>query len=200
MAAIEDLKAKVNQKRGLARTNLFSVELPRIAEAAMDGRELNVLCRDIVLPGRQILSNERLIGSQMEKVAYGYAVTDISCTFLCLNDYGVRTYFEAWQNKAFNQETRELGYSHGLDGYAKPVKIHQLEKSGNPRNILPEFIRKQINIPGLGFLPAPQNRKVYSLELEYAYPTSMNAITFNNELDGIVELNVQLSYRNWKRI
>jgi len=200
MAAIEDLKAKVNQKRGLARTNLFSVELPRINGAAMDGRELNVLCRDIVLPGRQILSNERLIGSQMEKVAYGYAVTDISCPFLCLNDYGVRTYFEAWQNKAFNQETRELGYSHGPDGYAKTVKIHQLEKSGNPRNILPEFIRKQINIPGLGFLSAPQNRKVYSLELEYAYPTSMNAITFNNELDGIVELNVQLSYRNWKRI
>jgi len=44
MAAIEDLKAKVNQKRGLARANLFSVELPRIAEAGLDGRELNVLC------------------------------------------------------------------------------------------------------------------------------------------------------------
>ena len=80
------------------------------------------------------------------------------------------------------------------------LKIHQLEKSGNPRNILPEFIRKQINIPGLGFLPAPQNRKVYSLELQYAYPTTMSAITFNNELDGIIELNVQLSYKNWKRI
>ena len=200
MAAIEDLKAKVNQKRGLARANLFSVELPRIAEAAMDGRELNVLCRDIVLPGRQILSNERLIGSHLERVAFGYAVTDISCTFLCLNDYGVRTYFEAWQNTAFNQETNEIGYSHGTNGYAKSVKIHQLEKSGNPRNILPEFIRKQINIPGLGFLPAPQNRKVYSLELQYAYPTTMSAITFNNELDGIIELNVQLSYKNWKRI
>ena len=38
---------------------------------------------------------------------------------------------------------------------------------------------------------------VYTCILEDAFPTTVNAINLNNEQAGIVELNVQLSYRNW---
>jgi len=41
---------------------------------------------------------------------------------------------------------------------------------------------------------------VYKVELEDAFPTTMNSISLNNEQDGLVQLNVQMSYRNWKRI
>jgi hypothetical protein len=38
---------------------------------------------------------------------------------------------------------------------------------------------------------------IYTCKLEKAFPTTVNAINLNNEQNGLVELNVQLSYRNW---
>ena len=36
--------------------------------------------------------------------------------------------------------------------------------------------------------------------LENAFPTTMGAIELNNELDGLVQIQVQLSYTKWKAI
>ena len=38
---------------------------------------------------------------------------------------------------------------------------------------------------------------VYRCKLIDAFPTTVNAIQLNNELDGVTELNIQLSYTNW---
>ena len=49
----------------------------------------------------------------------------------------------------------------------------------------------------LGFIG--QNDTVYSCELIQAFPTSMGAIELADaNMDGVVELSVQLSYRNWR--
>jgi len=181
--SIELIKSKVSAKQGLARSNLFAITLPSI-DGLSGVEELNVLCRDVTLPGRQLLSNERQIGATLEKVAYGYAVQDVSATFLCLNDYYVRKYFETWQGLVVNPDTFELGYK---NEYSKDITIHQLQK--------PEY-----EISGTSFLNAPKSAQVYGVKLQKAYPTTMTDVQFNNELDGIVELNVQFSYRNWKPI
>ncbi|MDC0308803.1 hypothetical protein OAL25_00925 [bacterium] len=182
--SIELIKSKVSAKQGLAKSNLFAIALPAIPGILTDQSELNVLCRDVTLPGRQILSNERLIGANLEKVAYGYAVQDVSATFLCLNDYYVRKYFETWQGLVVNPDTFELGYT---NEYAKEISIYQLQK--------PDY-----EISGTNFLNAPKSAQVYGVKLQKAYPTTMTDLQFNNELDGIIEINVQFSYRNWKPI
>lgn len=211
-ASIDQFKSLLSAKNGIARPNLFRVRLPALPNAGKE--ELNILCKDVQLPGRQILTSEKRIGMKIEKIPYGYSVNDISMTFHVLNDYGVKEYFEAWQNLAVNQSTYEIGYMRGGDGggYGKTVTIEQLRKVDKIPSIL-----QRGNYPSRGlqkFLPRLSDINlfdqfyefgegladiiVYKCELENAYPVSVADIQLNNELDGIVELNITLTYTNWK--
>lgn len=207
--SVDTLKSLISKKRGVARSNAFRVILPVLPaiKLSLDGvglkampQELNLLCTNVNLPGRQILTNERLIGIKGRKLPYGFASDDVNMTFLLLNDYGVKEYFEQWQNLVIDQDTYEIGYP---QDYAGDVIIDQLE-----RGFTAGF---QIDLPGLEgiatkFLGIDTDvnlqigkRTVYSCRLLDAFPTTMNVIELSNELDGLVQLNVQLSYRNWDR-
>ena len=167
---IDEFKSLVSRGGGLAQSNRFEVIVPRVTGSPLSSIDLNILCKEASLPGRQMTSVERTIGIQQQKVAYGYATTDINLTFHLLNDYNVRNHFEIWQSLVVDQTTFEVGY---YNDYVKPVKIYQLDKNGN---------------------------KKYGVELLEAYPTTMNAVTLNNTQDEVVELSVSLSYKNWKQI
>lgn len=208
MASIDELKGTASSKLGFARSNNFLVELPNIGGgSAIAGffssfipsvpgifspptstRELNLLCKNVTMPGRQILTQNRAIGAINEKVAYGYAVADVSMTFYVMNDYGVKSYFDKWMSAIINPETNEIGYK---NNYAKPVKIHQLRKPliGKSTNVLGGLANINIGIGG---------GSVYSVELEEAFPTTVQDMSFGNEQDGLMECTVQLSYTNWK--
>ena len=213
---IDDLKALVSSKGGVARGNVFAVSLPPLA--GLRSRELNLLCSSVNLPGRQIMSQDRTIGLINQKVANNHAFDDVSLTFRCLNDYGIREYFETWQNLCIDQQSLEVGY---LNEYAFNVKIHQLKRGfgaptyqtpfGIPKlppiasNLLDKFVgpksrsvlsalRGELD---LGFLG--QNDTVYSCELIQAFPTTLGQIQLGDgSMDGIIELTVQLSYKNWR--
>ena len=192
--SVDDLKSAV--RSGPARTNMFQVIMPTLPGLVGNTRELNLLCRDIQLPGRQVLSNERIIGMKQVKVAYGYAADDVSMTFLVTNDYGVKEYFEHWQELAANTLTKELNYP---TTYCHDVTIHQL-KHGTA-----------FDIPGIfdqSFSFGPFNinldadlisneQKIYTVKLVDAFCTTLNAIQLNNDPNGLTELNVQLSYKDW---
>ena len=214
---IDDLKALISKKKGLARSNVFAVALPPIA--GLRSRELNLLCSSVNLPGRQIMTQERDIGLITQKVANNQTYDDVNLTFRCLNDYGIREYFEAWQNLCIDQASLEVGY---LNEYAFNVKIHQLKRGigaptyqtpfglpklppmanaivdqfigGTPLGGVINALKGEID---LGFIG--QSDTVYSCELLQAFPTTMSAIELADaNMDGIVNLNVQLSYRNWR--
>lgn len=218
MATIDELKGMASSKLGFARTNSFLVELPAlnggIKGSILGGlpislpdpssflpkipgltptnvpgtRELNVLCRDAQLPSKGISTVDRNIGMFNEKVASGYVTDQVSLTFIMLNDYGVKRYFDEWKKLMINEETGEVGYK---KDYALPVKIHQLRKPqiGASGRLGP------INV-NVGF----GSGSVYSVELIEAFPTTMNAIQFNNEENGLVEFNVGLTFTTWKTI
>ena len=214
---IDDLKALISNKGGVARSNVFAVALPPIA--GLRSRELNLLCSRVNLPGRQITTANRDIGLITQKVADNHAYDDVSLTFRCLNDYGIREYFEAWQDLCIDQNSLEVGY---LNDYAFNIKIHQLARGfgaptyqtpfGLPK--LPPLVNTAVDMflggtvlggtinalqgeIDLGFIG--QNDTVYSCELIQAFPTSMGAIELADaNMDGVVELSVQLSYRNWR--
>lgn len=160
-----------------------------------NSRELNTLCRGASLPGKQILTADRRIGMNNEKVAYGYAVGDVNLTFYMLNDYSIKNYFDEWLNliidDGYGESGKKLAQSVKYkDEYAKTVKIHQLRKP-------------QIGFSGsLGPISANVGLgggSVYTVELIEAFPITINEITFSNDLDGIVEMSVSLTFTNWKK-
>lgn len=199
--SIEQLKSLASKKRGFARSNLFQVTLPSIPGFnKYSGGDLNILCTNVNLPGRQILTQERLIGIKGRKMPNGFASDDVSMTFYCLNDYGIKEYFEKWQDRVINQATHSIGYT---TDYCRDIRIRQLERgSGGKRKLgeidVPSFdvgifsVNVDINL-------FTSTKTVYECVLLDAFPTTMNPIELNNEQDGLVQLNVQLSYRNWKK-
>lgn len=213
MASIEQLKGLISEKGGVASQNVFRVLLPSFNNIPTN--ELNLLCTSVNIPGKQILTNDRVIGMERQKMPYGYASEDVNMSFYLLNDYGVRAYFEAWQDAIFaassdDEPNYEMNYK---DEYAKPVRIQQLKKGFSlpiystelpipnlPLNLnrfLPKFgpldlARGQFD---LDFITSAD--VVYDVQLEDAFPTTMNIVELRNDLDGVLQLNVQLSYTRW---
>ena len=117
--SIEDIKALANTKLGFARPNKFLVTMPTVGVGggllagligAFSGggggaspRELNILCSNATMPAKQILTNDRRIGMEFQKIAYGYAVDDVSMTFYLMNDYGIKDYFDSWRSTILDE-------------------------------------------------------------------------------------------------
>jgi len=198
--SIDDLKGEFGT--GLAKTSLWRVFLPSVGGAfGITTRRLNVLCKNAQLPGRQILTNERIVGMKQHKLAYAYATDDVSLTFHVPNDYDIKQYFEFWQSKIINFNTKELNYP---DEYGFEVRVQQLSM---PKNVVgqAERILSSGVLSNSAEFDSLQKRledsKVeYTCILEKAFPTTMNAIEFSNEPGGMVELNVQLSYKDWRSV
>lgn len=214
MTTIEDLKSVATAKLGFARPNQFLVEMPPIGSNAFGGvggflanllpsipnipnvletgtpssREMNILCSSATLPGKQVLTSDRRIGMEFQKVAYGYAVDDVSLTFYLMNDYGVKTYFDAWIASTINEETGGVAYK---SEYAKSIKIHQLRRAIKGKSIDIGPLSANVGIGG---------GTVYAVELINAFPTTLQAVELTNELDGLLQLTVQISYTRWKKI
>ena len=175
--SIEQIKGEISRGGGVAKGNLYRVILPVIPELYINQnglsvatpQSLNVLCKAVTMPGRQLLTHERTIGTVNQKIAYGYAVEDVSMTFLGLNNYVARKYFEDWQHYAMDENNHQVRYK---DEYAKNVTIQQLDN---------------------------QHKVVYSIQLEKAFPTQVLNIDFSNDNGQPVEVSVTLSYTKWRR-
>ena len=128
MASVDELKSLASVKLGFARTSNFLVELPssfggnsilsRIA--TMGGNELNILCNSVQLPGKQIMTHDRRIGLEFQKVAHGYAVDDVTMTFYALNDYGIKKYMDAWMATIVDEANHTVGYK---NDYERDIRI-----------------------------------------------------------------------------
>jgi len=185
--SVDTFKSEIRQ--GIAMNNVWRVLLPSLPGSS--GRQLNILCKAANMPGRQILTADRQYGMKMQKVAYGYAVDDVTLTFHLLNDYGVKNYFDNWMNMTVNQDNQEAAYK---KEYSFDVIVQQLRKDaildlGFSFSFGPIDIRGDIITP---------DQISYTCVLEDAFPTTMNAQEFTNDQGGQSELSVQLSYSNWK--
>jgi hypothetical protein len=210
---IDTLKAEITQGSGMAIGNLYHVQLPTFTAQNLDITvpSMSLLCKAATLPGRQILSADKQMGIYNTKIAYGFAAEDVTLTFYALNDFEIRKYFEVWQAAAVNHLTGEVGY---LDEYTAPVTISHLKKEVAfpifkkklfDTSKVPAFIRGRL--PRIGPLDLAQGEFdldlfagggiTYSLTLNKAYPTTLQAIELGNE-GQLLEITVQLSYKNWE--
>src|SRR6056300_554432 len=121
--SVDQMKSLITRKGGVANPTVFRVQLPSIA--GVTSEEVNLLCTAVNIPGRQIATYDRDIGGKMEKVAYRPLYGDVSMTFLLLNDYGIRNYFEEWTRRIVNPDTYEMSYK---NEYSSQIRIQQLKK------------------------------------------------------------------------
>ena len=197
MASIEEFKSSVSAGEGLALANQYLVQLPAIPGSSLSARQRNTLCRVARLPGRQILTHDRQIGIMQQKMAYGYAVGDVGLSFHVLNDYKTKEYFDLWQNLIVDQKTQQISYA---DRYKYSVNIYQLKKGQSF-----QLFDRNFSIFGLDFnvdieLSSTANA-IYGVELEKSFPITMNGIDLADaSTDTTVEISIDLSYQNWKRI
>jgi len=188
MATIEDLKATISKKGGLARSNRFNViftppkqsllnlDPQTIISSAISGnfsarnlindpRDINVLCSSVAIPGRQISTLDYQAEKQTIKISYGELHDDITCTFLLTNDYYMKTVFDSW-----------VGSIVDMDQYAVAYK----------RDITTDVIIQQLD---------EQNTPIYGVRLEGAFPTTIADIELSNDNENTVQsLSVSFSY------
>ena len=186
MASINELKSLASRRGGFAQASQYLVKLPSLG--FFNSRDLNLLCKATVLPGRQILTSDRKIGIKDTKVAYGYALDPLSMTFQVLNDYGVRTYFEVWQNIIIDQASQTPRYK---SEYTHDVQIVQLRKGVGIDTdlklgpfVLDIDIFKSANV-------------IYECTLINAFPTTMVEMPLSQD-GAIIELTVNFEYDNWR--
>lgn len=204
MASVDQLKTLVNSKLGYASANQFMVTLPTDFQSrsilgtitslitnpvgALTGgngsNELNILCNRVSLPGRQVLTTDRTIGMERQRMAYGYAVSEVSMSFYMMNDYGAKKYFDQWYALTVPDRSGKANYK---VNYAKSVKIHQLKKPVRNINLGAGPFNFDIGLGG---------GAIYTVELVDAFPVTIQAIELSNDLDGLVQLTVDLAYTN----
>ena len=193
-STIDDFKATIGKRAGLAKTNKFVVimtppfktfintDIQGLVSQALSGniglndiindpRDIAVLCESCSLPGRQIttLEYEDEGYRNQVKVPYSYINEDVTFTFHLTNDYYVKKVFEQWIATVVNQEehTVSLYGDVGCD-----VIIQQLDHR---------------NIP------------VYGVKLIGAYPTAINSISLDNTAsDQTQKLSVTMTYQNYQ--
>jgi hypothetical protein len=198
--SIDQLKGMAGGKLGFARTNQFAVQLPSefagggllsaiastIITGQMGGGDINILCTNASLPGKQVLVQDRRIGMEYQKVTNGYAVDDVSLTFYVLNDYGIKDYFDNWYSRTVLDDFSVAPYK---NEYARDMKILQLRRP---------ITSKTFNVGPISIGADIGGGTAYAVQLIDAFPTTVQAIDLSNELDGLVQLTVQISYTNWK--
>lgn len=189
MASIEDLKGKLTSKNGIAAANQYRVELPRFGGAS--SRTLDVVCKEVNMPGKQVLTLDRQMGIFQEKVANGFAIEEVTMVFHVLNDYGVKKWFDSWQKTIVADNGSMQGFVAYKNDYVKSIKIHQLRKP---------IARFGFDLGPLDINFDAFGSTIYSVELIEAFPTTLTSIALSNDPDGLVEVSITFSYTKWKTV
>ena len=216
--SVEKIKALVGKGRGFARPNLYRIILPSVVgdtrfklpvvgellnrgqaniRRTIEPEDINMLCSAVGMPGRQLNTHDRRIGLINQKVAYGFTVEDVNLTFRVLNDFKIKEYFEAWQNSAI-KTNYEIAY---FNDYTADVVIQSI--TNNPSGDYDQLLKLSyagLDAGGIETALAGGQAVAYTCLLQNAYPTNINTMEFSDgNADGLLELQVTLSYKDWKR-
>jgi len=202
---LDDLKSKITAGGGFSNPSLYYVSLPTRNLNGEQKQSIEFFVKSINLPSRNLLSVDREVGMDIDKVAYGYSNPSIQMTFRVLNDQLTRQYIEDWQNSIISRydTTRENHYTVSYpDDYMKDIRIFQLD-----RGIAVPVIDKSVDFD-LGIVNVnldldvdltASGRVIYTWHLERAYPVSFTQETLSDDAKGTVsEITVEFSYRNWR--
>lgn len=198
MNSIDNLKATIAKKGGLAMQNRFQIFftpptansvkallnkdirslIGDLAKNAISGgapknlipdpRDISILCEAVSFPGRQISTLDYTADRQAIKIPYSIINEDVSMTFVLTNDYYIKKLFDTWSTGIFDVENYRAGYK---KDFVTDIVIQQLDHN---------------NIP------------IYSVRLEGAFPTTVSAINLDNNSENTIQkMTVTMSYENY---
>ncbi len=193
--SIDDMKALIGKRGGIARGNRFGIQIshpatnqiihkiPKLKEVysripseyfdmLQEGNDIYMLCSAVVLPGKRISTIEATHNHNLSKKPYSMATDEVSTTFLLTNDYLVKKYFDVWQEMIVDSTGSHYKTLY-KDQYAAGVTIHALDN-------------------------AEKTAIKYTNILENAYPIQMSAVELGESQEGLMELTVTWEYDNWK--
>ena len=198
MNSIDNLKATISKKGGVAMQNRFQIFFtpptansvksllnsdPKVlvgdlAKNAVSGgsiknmipdpRDISILCESVQLPGRQITTIDYTAERQAIKVPYGVINEDVTMSFILTNDMFMKKLFDAWLTGIIDIDKYRVGYK---------------------KDFTTDIIIQQLN---------QQNIPVYGVRLENAFPITVNAVNLDSNAENTVQkLSVTLSYENY---
>ena len=199
---IEQLKSQFEKSNGIQFINQWVVILPRIRGTILESRELNLLCKEVLFPGRAQIVQPRIIGVKGIEVSNGFSEIDFQMRFHVMNDWGIVDYFYKWQDQVLNQGDKYVGY---LNDYAKSMRIHALTKGMsydfnaakkvNNINSLLDLLGIDLDID-----QSFGQKTNYAVEIIDTYPSDIAPISLNNDIDGLAELNITMKHLPWRRV
>jgi len=186
--SIDDFKATVTKRQGLAKTNRFlTIFTPptqalvnlnpmdivgRLANGTFNAKSLISDPRDIAfltesaqLPGRNLNTLDFSAEKETLKLPNGFIDDDVTMTFYVTNDYYMKDMMETWMSSIVDTENYTLGYK---KNYQTDIVIQQLNSF---------------------------DRNVYGVRLINAYPIAISALALNNESENAFQrLQVTFAY------
>ena len=95
---VDKLKSQIAKSNGIAVGNQWVLVLPRVPGTLLESRELNILAKELLFPGRAHVSQPRIIGVKGIDAVNGFTEQEIIVRFHVLNDWGIVDYFYKWQD------------------------------------------------------------------------------------------------------
>ena len=188
MSSIEDLKATLSKRGGIAKANQFrviftpptqsllnlkpGVLLGQLASGTFsakqlinDPRDIALLCQSAEIPGRQISTIDYTAEKQTVALPYNVVEPEITLKFLVTNDYYIKIMFDDWIKAIVDMDNYQVGYK---KDFACDVVIQQLNLKQIP---------------------------VYGVRLINAFPTTVTSIDLDQMQETApAEMDVTLNY------
>lgn len=178
------------KKRGLARTNRYSVIIPFPNGGGERGRLATIFCDQVTLPGISVATTPSRFYGETREMAYERVFEPVTMSFYVDMDMEIKTAFDDWMNSIVNPVTRAISY---YDSYVRPVFIYVENDEYTPTNSAPGSVGNLDPVNGRREAKSP-----YMITLQEAYPKTVNAITLDTGSKEIMKLTVQFQYRYWE--
>ena len=173
-----DFIAEADNKGSLALTNKFSVSIipPSMMYSAVPDGSIDFLCHTAEFPGMTFATTEdRLYGIEIAK-PYASTFEAVTLTFYVTNDFSTKIFFEDWMRHIQHPKSKNMRY---YDEFTGSVEIYHYAEHTD--------------------VPAP-GMHTYRTFLTEAWPITVQEHELNWDSGEIMEIQIQISYRDWNRM
>ena len=173
--SVADFSSQIS-KYGLASPNKFEVEFTRIpkeAGGAAELTQLNLMCDQVTLAGRDVQAMLDLQYGIRRQVVYNApAYTPLSLSFICTDNMNEKRILDKWNNKCVNTTGGfHVAY---YDDYVGHLDVYVLDRSGKKRTYhmhYHEVYPKTVTSVELNHGTTNSTMRV-TTEIQYAYWTT----------------------------
>ena len=139
------------------------------------GRQVNIMCDSVVMPGHDLQTQEIQYGSEPTRnqvTGHGFA-GNIVATFYGDKYLRERQFFELWQKQAVNTVSHKANY---YDNYTGKMHIYQLGADSEVNRDMP----------------------TYAIEAIEVYPEKISSIDYSyGAANAIVKVTIEFAYKQW---